>query len=109
MSAPIFPYPNATQGVCSAPVLTFPRVPSHSRGRVDVLIPVVAICICSANALYRAGKADSRTASGYHVGTDLFGDKVNLYTGRLEFVQTDVTLPGNSSLPVSVGRRLVTG
>lgn len=43
------------------------------------------------------------------LGTDLFGDKVNLYTGRLEFVQTDVSLPGNSSLPVSVGRRLVTG
>ncbi|MFC3471814.1 RHS repeat protein [Massilia oculi] len=43
------------------------------------------------------------------LGADLFGDKVNLYTGALEFVQTDVSLPGNSSLPVSVGRRLIVG
>jgi hypothetical protein len=43
------------------------------------------------------------------LGDDLFGDKVNLYTGALEFVQTDVSLPGNSSLPISVGRRLVVG
>lgn len=43
------------------------------------------------------------------LGDDLFGDKVNLYTGSLEFIQTDVSLTGNSSLPVSVGRRLVVG
>ena len=43
------------------------------------------------------------------LGMDLFGDKVNLYMGGLEFVQTDVSLPGNNSLPVSVGRRLTTG
>jgi hypothetical protein len=27
------------------------------------------------------------------LGTDLFGDKVNLYTGALAFTQTDVSLP----------------
>jgi RHS repeat-associated protein len=43
------------------------------------------------------------------LGPDLFGDKINFYNGSLEFVQTDVSLPGNNSLPVSVGRRLVTG
>lgn len=43
------------------------------------------------------------------IGTDLFGDTVNLYNGALEFVQTDVSLPGNFALPVSVGRRLTTG
>ena len=43
------------------------------------------------------------------LGSNLFGDKVNLYTGTLEFVQTDVTLPGNNALPVAVGRRLRTG
>jgi len=43
------------------------------------------------------------------LGADLFGDKVNLYTGALEFVQTDVSLPGNSRLPVAVGRRLIAG
>jgi len=35
------------------------------------------------------------------LGPDLFGDQVSLYTGSLEFVQTDVSLPGNSGLPVA--------
>ena len=39
------------------------------------------------------------------LGPDLFGDQVSLYTGSVEFVQTDVSIPGNSALPVSVGRR----
>jgi RHS repeat-associated protein len=43
------------------------------------------------------------------LGPELFGDKVNLYHGALEFSQTDVSLPGNFALPVAVGRRLVTG
>jgi YD repeat-containing protein len=43
------------------------------------------------------------------LGPSLFGDRVSLYTGALEFVQTDVSLPGNNRLPVSVGRRLVAG
>lgn len=43
------------------------------------------------------------------LGSELFGDKVNFYSGSLEFVQNDVSLQGNSALPVSMGRRLVTG
>lgn len=43
------------------------------------------------------------------MGPDLFGDTVNLYSGALEFTQTDVSLPGNNSLPVAIGRRLSTG
>jgi hypothetical protein len=42
-------------------------------------------------------------------GTDLFGDAVNLYNGGLSFIQTDVSLRGNSQLPVSVGRRISAG
>ncbi|MFZ3286379.1 MAG: hypothetical protein WA191_05975 [Telluria sp.] len=42
-------------------------------------------------------------------GSDLFGDSANLYTGGLEFTQTDVTLPGNNTLPVAIGRRLNPG
>ena len=38
------------------------------------------------------------------LGADLFGDKVNFYNGTLEFTQTDVSIPGNNALPVSVGR-----
>ncbi|MDO8653460.1 MAG: hypothetical protein Q7R66_14835 [Undibacterium sp.] len=43
------------------------------------------------------------------LGVDLFGDKVNLYNGNLEFIQTDISLPGNNGLSVSVARRLATG
>lgn len=32
-----------------------------------------------------------------------------IYTGTIEFLQTDVSLKGNNALPVSVGRRLVVG
>lgn len=53
--------------------------------------------------LIRAGEAVGT------LGADLFGDKVNLYTGTVEFIQSDVSLPGNNALPVSVGRRLATG
>lgn len=43
------------------------------------------------------------------VGNDLFGDRVSLSNGSLEFVQSDINVPGNGLLPVSVARRLVTG
>ena len=43
------------------------------------------------------------------LGADLFGDKVNFYNGTIEFTQTDVSIPGNNALPVSIGRRLVPG
>lgn len=43
------------------------------------------------------------------LGPDLFGDKVNIYNGALEFIQNDLSIPGNSSLPVAVGRRTTVG
>lgn len=48
-----------------------------------------------------------KTIASY--GTDLFGDRVNLYDGGLEFVQPDISLPGNNALPVAAGRRLIAG
>ena len=35
----------------------------------------------------------------------LLGDRVDYYTGHVDFAATDVSLPGNSALPVAVGRR----
>ena len=55
---------------------------------------------------YKQIQAPNAVAS---IGSDLFGDQVNLYNGKLEFVQTDVSLKGNNALPVSVGRRFVAG
>ena len=39
----------------------------------------------------------------------MFGDAVDLYTGTLSFSTTDVSLPGNSSLPVAVTRTFSQG
>jgi len=38
---------------------------------------------------------------------DLFGDNISLYDGTVTFTATDVSLAGNSSLPVSIGRRYI--
>ena len=36
------------------------------------------------------------------------GDRIDLSSGKLEIIQTDVDLPGKSMLPVRVGRRFET-
>lgn len=41
------------------------------------------------------------------LGDDMFGEQVNFYTGSTEFRHTDLAIPGNSGLPVSVQRRFV--
>lgn len=41
------------------------------------------------------------------LGTDLFGDRVNLYAGTLSFSATDISVPGNFALPVAIGRRFI--
>ncbi|KQZ59543.1 hypothetical protein ASD53_04850 [Lysobacter sp. Root559] len=43
------------------------------------------------------------------MGSDLLGDQVNFYTGGLSFSNLDISVPGNSSLPVSLGRSFSVG
>ncbi len=90
-----------------------PLLARSSRTR-HVAGALLVLCAASAQAqqgsttyaeLSKAVKAPNAVAA---IGTDLFGDHVNLYNGQLEFSQTDVSLPGNSKLPVAVGRRLIT-
>ena len=49
----------------------------------------------------------SRQVSAY--GPQLFGDSINLYTGKLQFTHTDISVPGNSALPVEVRRVFTAG
>ena len=79
-------------------------------GRPCLLLAVLWACAVQADTyhdqqheLVRASRAVSA------LGPNLFGDKINHYTGALEFVQLDVSLPGNDGLGVGVGRRLVPG
>jgi len=37
--------------------------------------------------------------------TSLLGDRIDYYTGHVDFVATDISVPGNNALPVAVGRR----
>ena len=39
------------------------------------------------------------------LGDNLFGDSINDYTGAVQFSVTDISLPGNNSLPVALARR----
>lgn len=43
------------------------------------------------------------------LGNDLFGDRVSLYTGGVQFTQVDVDLPGNNGLPMRFSRTLKMG
>ncbi|WP_337244671.1 hypothetical protein [Luteimonas sp. gir] len=40
------------------------------------------------------------------LGGDIFGDSTSLYNGESEFSAVDIDIPGNSALPVRLGRRL---
>ena len=40
------------------------------------------------------------------IGNNLFGEQVDLYSGQTSFDVTDVSIPGNGKLPVSLGRHL---
>jgi YD repeat-containing protein len=40
------------------------------------------------------------------LGPDLFGDEVNAYNNTLSFSVTDISIPGNNALPVSLTRTL---
>jgi len=38
------------------------------------------------------------------LGSELFGENVNYYSGGLSFYHADISIPGNSALPVAIGR-----
>ncbi len=42
-------------------------------------------------------------------GLDLLGDSIDPHTGGISFRQTDISLPGNSALPVALTRELTQG
>jgi RHS repeat-associated protein len=88
--------PHATVALLAA-LIAFVTVPAPAQAQT------IGSHYSEQGKLIRAGEAVGT------LGADLFGDKINLYTGTVEFIQTDVSLPGNNALPVSVGRRLATG
>jgi YD repeat-containing protein len=91
-------------------------VPISYRSRLLLqVLPAGLLAVCSAYAVADAsiyteqGKLIRAPQAVGTMGADLFGDKVNFYSGALEFIQHDISIPGNSRLSVGISRRLVTG
>jgi hypothetical protein len=78
------------------------------------LLLLVTFTLCSAHAqdtepYQHQASLIKAPAAALKLGTDLFGDQINLYTGSVSFHHTDVSLRGNNALGVSIGRRLAVG
>lgn len=88
------------------------RSPFLKNFRPSICCVALVFLACESNAQMTADELSQAIKSPNAVakiGVDLFGDQINLYNGSLQFNQLDVSLRGNSALPVSVGRRFVTG
>ncbi|KFN40982.1 RHS repeat domain-containing protein, partial [Arenimonas oryziterrae] len=76
----------------------------------SAVLASVLLCLVSvsSNAVEFKDEYSKQIKSAEQVGAlgpDMFGEETNFYTGTTEFRATDVSLPGNYSVPVSVGRR----
>jgi YD repeat-containing protein len=80
---------------------------------IRVAISVVAIAaapnVTSQTAFEEQVQLVKAPTAVAHIGADLFGDSINMYTGTVNFRQTDVGLRGNNALPVAVGRTFDAG
>ncbi len=61
------------------------------------------------NISYLEGQAPVAPDAITAYGPDLFGDKINLFNGALEFEHTDLSLPGNNAIPVALVRKHIAG
>lgn len=100
-----------------------PRASAHDDRRAETRRTALYQAALLSLALMAAGASPTRAeshqeihsnrlASSYDLqalGTDLFGDKVDLYTGATTFSVTDVELKGSSLLPVAIARKYTIG
>jgi len=87
-----------------------PSMNSCSRSLLRGLVALFSVALfgaAHAQGVYEweaYGKRVDSAKSVQALGSDAFGDSVNLQDGALSFSVTDVDLPGNSSLPVRFTR-----
>ena len=78
----------------------------HLGGLLAQLVPAALHAQADAvSVAYLQGKQPVAQDAIATLGPDLFGDKLNLFNGSLQFEQTDFDLPGNSGLPVALVRQ----
>jgi RHS repeat-associated protein len=82
----------------------------HTGWWATILAIVMGCCAFPASAVTIADDYASllreRTEITRLDGDDMFGDSIGLYTGSIEFLHTDVSIPGNNGLEVGIKRRL---
>src|SRR3982750_3883268 len=88
------------------------RMSTHYNGRcaLRVLLLFFFAFVVVASAQTLPQEYSTLIRSGEDVGpldASLFGDRIDYDSGEVEFVATDVSLPGNDALPVAIGRRYV--
>src|SRR6202008_4741312 len=90
------------------------RMPTHF-GTRSVSVVFIAALFASPGALdaqtlpqeYRTLMRSEGNVGALDAG--LLGERIDYYTGHVDFVATDVSLPGHNALPVAVGRRYAIG
>lgn len=70
------------------------------------LLPLPAAAV---DYLYLQGQIPKADKAITAYGTDLFGDKINLFDGSLHIEHTDLALRGNFDLPVELARKVSPG
>lgn len=87
------------------------RIRSTLAPVLSTLIVIFALPL-GAQSVYQWESYDKRVDSAKSVvklGDDLLGDAISLQDGGLSFSATDVSLPGNSALPVAITRTWALG
>jgi YD repeat-containing protein len=86
-------------------------MPTGTRGVIAAGVALLVCAVVTAHAQTRSVPEDFTTQMpgsdhSASLGPELFGDNTDLYTGATSFLVTDVSLPGNSDLPVALQRSL---
>lgn len=80
------------------------RVSRKSRRFAVALSALAMLCASSANAQSSYDKSIKSAESIGALDNNVFGDSINYYSGSLSFNVTDLSIPGNSTLDMSVAR-----
>ncbi len=77
---------------------------SFAAAAVGLLLLVSNVAAETIEQKYEYGRRIKAAQAVGPLGTNLFGDEINYYNGHTSITQVDVSVPGNSDLPVRVAR-----
>jgi len=81
------------------------------KGSIRTLLLATSVAVLPAFAQVTIPQEYEKTVQATQVigalGTDLFGESTSFYTGATSFTALDVSVPGNTGLPMEIRRRFV--